>query len=75
MRPEIGSSNYIKIKGLITAHPNPIPITVPSGLVSTTLQWISTGTKAVEVRVGAPDGQLLSRSEGPGSAETGNWVA
>ncbi len=40
----------------------------------TTLSWSSEGTDAVEVRVGAPDGPLLSRTAGSGSATTGKWV-
>jgi SAM-dependent methyltransferase len=39
-----------------------------------TLAWHSKGTKTVEVRIGAPDGQLFSRSGPRGRAVAGNWV-
>ena len=74
MHSEAKSFKSVKRIGLISAHPNPVPLTISSGLVSTTLQWISSGTNAVEVRVGAPDGELLCSSGGSGCAETGNWV-
>ena len=43
-------------------------------LRSVTLRWTST-LDAVEVRVGAPDGPLLSRTAGSGETTTGNWVS
>lgn len=43
-------------------------------LGATTLRWEATGTGPVEVRVGAPDGPLLSRSGPVDSANTGEWV-
>ncbi|MBX3279051.1 MAG: methyltransferase domain-containing protein [Acidobacteria bacterium] len=60
--------------GSITANPNPIPVREGSVFGATTLAWSSTGTKMVEVRVGAPDGDLLSRTGPSGSATTGEWV-
>jgi hypothetical protein len=75
MHAETKSFKPTRITGVITAHPNPIPLTTLSGFVSTTLQWICRGTDAVEVRVGAPDGTLLSRSGQWGRAETGQWVS
>jgi len=62
--------------GQITASPNPIQIEMGNRTVCgvTTLSWTSTGTKIVEVRIGAPNGRLFSRSGPTGSATTGRWV-
>jgi len=60
--------------GSIGAHPNPIPIAGAWRLGVTTLSWTSRFTDAVEVRVGSPDGPLLSRTAPCGEATTGNWV-
>jgi hypothetical protein len=48
--------------GSITANPNPIQVTDGSGVGATTLFWSSGQTSAVEVRLGAPAGELLARS-------------
>jgi hypothetical protein len=48
--------------GSITASPNPIRVTDGSGQGATTLLWSSRQTNEVEVRLGAPRGQLLARS-------------
>jgi glucose/sorbosone dehydrogenase len=60
--------------GAIMASPNPIQVCDGSGLGVTNLAWTSTGTTAVEVRVGAPNGGLFSRTGPSGSAATGKWV-
>jgi glucose/arabinose dehydrogenase len=52
--------------GNITANPNPIRVTDGSGKGATTLYWSSGQTNKVEVRLGAPAGQLIART-GPGS--------
>lgn len=65
----------MKITGLITANPNPMPTYDYSRIGTTTLTWLSQGTEVVEVRVGAPDGPLFSRSGPAGSATTGEWVS
>jgi hypothetical protein len=65
----------MKSTGLITAYPNPLPTYDYARLGTTTLTWTSNGTEVVEVRVGAPDGPLFSRSGPTGSATTGAWVA
>jgi glycosyltransferase involved in cell wall biosynthesis len=41
---------------------------------ATTLQWTSTGTEEVQVRVGQSNGALLSHTGPEGTAATGNWV-
>ncbi|HSB13722.1 MAG TPA: glycosyltransferase [Bryobacteraceae bacterium] len=63
----------MKATGTLTAHPNPV-LADASGMGATTLSWSSEGTDDVEVRVGAPDGPLLSRTAGSGSTTTGKWV-
>lgn len=60
--------------GTMTADPNPIHASDCPGVGMTTLSWTSRGTTAVEIRVGAPDGPLFSRTGPSGSAVTGNWV-
>lgn len=57
------------------ADPNPICVPNSGALGATTLMWISEGTHEVEVRVGAPDGQLLSHTGQWGSIKTGEWVS
>jgi hypothetical protein len=52
--------------GSITANPNPIRVSDGSGEGATTLFWSSGQTNKVEVRLGAPGGQLIARS-GAGS--------
>ena len=61
--------------GVITADPNPVRVSDRSGLGVTTLSWTSEGVEMVEVRVGAPDGPLFSRSGPVGQAQTGQWVS
>lgn len=62
----------------IEAHPNPILESGPFAdrflIGSTTLSWSALETIQVEVRVDAPNGPLLSRTAGSGSATTGSWV-
>lgn len=66
-----------RTKGAIIAEPNPIrlPCQFSLGIGATTLQWTSTGTDAVEVHVGTPDGPLLSRGGPSGNAVTAKWVS
>jgi glucose/arabinose dehydrogenase len=52
--------------GSITANPDPIRVSDGSGEGATTLFWSSGQTNKVEVRLGAPGGQLIARS-GSGS--------
>ena len=61
----------------ITAHPNPLLLSPfyagPFPVGEATLSWTS-DREVIEVRVGAPDGPLLSRTGAVGSATTGPWV-
>ena len=61
--------------GSITATPNPVRVSDRSRVGMTTLSWSSERTTGVEVRVGAPDGALFSRTGPSGSAATGKWVS
>lgn len=61
-------------KALIAACPNPVIVTDYSGLGVTNLTWLCTQAEAVEVRVDAPDGPLLSRTGPTGDVVTGKWV-
>jgi hypothetical protein len=60
--------------GKLTADPNPIRAAGRFAVGVTTLRWQAEGAETVEVRVGAPDGQLFTRSGPAGSAVTGPWV-
>jgi glycosyltransferase involved in cell wall biosynthesis len=60
--------------GSIVANPNPISVCDGSGVGLTTLSWTSKGTEAVEVRIGAPNGPLFSRTGPSGGGATGKWV-
>lgn len=64
-----------KSTGAITANPNPVQTRDIYGLGKTTLDWHSEKTEMVEVRIGSPDGPLLSRTGSRGSATTGTWVS
>lgn len=64
----------MRATGVITADPNPIPVADSWGLGATTVRWEAKDVEAIEVRVGAPDGSLFSRSGPAGSATTGPWV-
>ena len=57
----------------LTANPNPIPVTGDQ-LGSTTLSWNAQDAEVVEVRVGRPDGPLLTTWGNRGSVQTGDWV-
>ncbi len=56
------------------AEPNPIQVCDGSGLGVTTLRWWTPGWELVEIHVGSPEGPLLARHEGWGSALTDKWV-
>lgn len=56
-----------------TANPNPIPVT-GSLLGTTTLSWNVQDADVVEIRVGRPDGPLLTTWGNRGSVQTGAWV-
>lgn len=60
--------------GRLTANPNPIKVCDNTGSGITTLSWTATGTTAVEVRVGKPDGDLFAKTGQDGSWKTGKWV-
>lgn len=62
--------------GYLYASPNPVRCSARgSGLSSVDLEWTLEGTEAVEVRVGRPDGALLSHTALSGKTKTGDWVA
>ena len=71
--------SHIRLKrrepvGFIIASPNPVhPLSSP-GRAGVDLVWTS-ATDVVEVRVGRPDGPLLSRTLATGKTKTGEWVA
>jgi hypothetical protein len=60
--------------GKLTANPNPIKVCDKTGSGITTLTWTATGTTAIEVRVGKPDGDLFAKAVPDGSWKTAKWV-
>jgi GT2 family glycosyltransferase/glycosyltransferase involved in cell wall biosynthesis len=60
--------------GSLVATPNPVLIYDGSGLAATTLAWNATKLTTVEVRVNAPDGELLVRGGASGNITTPKWV-
>jgi hypothetical protein len=59
---------------LLTASPNPIPVTGNDFLGSTTISWSAPDAQVVEVHIGSADGPLFTRMGSRGSAQTGKWV-
>ena len=60
--------------GRIAADPNPILEAESETGTATTLTWTAKNTAVLEVRLGAPDGPLVSRSGALGSSRIGNWL-
>jgi hypothetical protein len=58
----------------LTANPNPIKVCDGSGLGVTTLTWSAVGPQNLEVRIGAPDGELFSTAPSA-SYPTAKWVS
>ena len=56
----------------LVANPNPITSCDGSGVGMTTVEWGDAGS--VDVRLNSEDGKLFARSNGAGSADTGDWV-
>lgn len=55
------------------AAPNPLCDARGRGIV--TLSWDTRGPGTIEIRVGAPDGQLFAKQGAVGSLKTGDWVS
>lgn len=68
------STSKPPITGTITANPNPIKVCDKSGSGVTALTWTSTGTTAVEVRVGKSNGDVFAQTGPSGSWTTAKWV-
>jgi hypothetical protein len=64
----------MKAIGSITADHNPIYLSDGPRSAVVKLSWTSVGTSKVEIRVGAHNGALLSRTGSSGSASTGKWI-
>jgi hypothetical protein len=72
--PAASSKPRTTATGKLTANPNPIKVCDKSGSGITTLAWTATGTSAIEVRVGKPDGDLFAKAGPDGTWTTGKWV-
>ena len=59
--------------GNLRAEPNPVHLGL-THIASTTLSWSAVRTNAVEVRLGSPDGPLVSRGGATGRTATGDWL-
>ena len=58
----------------LIANPNPIPVTGSAFLGQTTISWNAPMSRIIQVRVGAPNGTLLTDNVNSGSMMTGPWV-
>ena len=59
----------------IVAAPNPVQVCEPGGVGQTNISWnAGEDVMEVEIRIGAPDGNLFTDGESTGSEETGEWV-
>lgn len=64
-----------EVVGFLSASPNPASSSAGTpDFSSVTLGWTA-ATSAVEVRLGEPDGPLISRTSYSGETKTGEWVA
>jgi Ferritin-like domain len=59
----------------LTASPNPIPVASGADLGMTTISWNAPSASVIQVRVGAPDGDLFTDNVNLGSMATGLWVS
>src|SRR5205085_6732058 len=62
------------VLGSLVATSNPIAVYDSSELVAATLTWNATKLTEVEIRVNAPDGDLLVQGGASGSITTSKWV-
>ncbi len=61
--------------GSLTATPNPAVVCDQTQSGSTTLKWSTSGTQLVEIRINAPNGNLLVQSSASsGSITTQKWI-
>jgi peptidoglycan/xylan/chitin deacetylase (PgdA/CDA1 family) len=65
----------MKVHPSIQASENPVEAPSWGEPAAVTLYWTCDEGAQVEVRVGAPDGPLLSCTGGPGTATTGKWLS
>ena len=73
------TANFVPVgstrSGTLRATPNPALVCDGSGAGITTLSWNTTGTTTTEIRINAPNGNLLSAStQASGSVTTPKWV-
>jgi plastocyanin len=60
---------------LLTASPNPIPVTGATAYGATTINWNAPNASSTEIHIGSPSGPLFVSGGSQGSAQTGAWVA
>jgi hypothetical protein len=58
----------------VTFWATPVVVNDNTGVGETTLSWNAPGVSRVEIRVGSPNGTLLTLQQGWGSITTGKWV-
>ena len=59
----------------LTANPNPIPVTANALVGVTTITWNAPYAQVIEIRIGSPNGTLLTTQGNRGSIQTGLWVS
>lgn len=62
------------ISGTLSIEPNPLVVCEKTGLGQAVISWSATGTTFTEVRIGSPDGALLTTDGTNGSMKTGPWI-
>lgn len=65
---------FPRTSAAIKAIPNPLRISMETGVGETTLYWWLGSAETVQIHVDSPDGPLFVRATSPGNAVTGNWV-
>lgn len=64
------------LSGTLKADPNPVPICDKDGLGKTDIYFTAVGTKTIEIRVAAPNGNLLATTHAKsGHFPTAHWVS
>lgn len=69
-RPETTSPS----RADFAVEPDPAPLDPHQGVGVVTVSWRTRATRAVEIRVDAPDGTLFARGRAAGRARTGPWA-
>ena len=74
LRAQTGIAAQMPVQGTLSFYAVPNPVTIgPDGRAVTTIFW-SAPAPHVQIRIGAPSGDLFADGQTVGRATTGNWV-